>query len=70
MGSEFLAVGGEDAARRAWQLQQKIRQYQESFSVLEKVGAPPGPPPAPNTPPNPLSPPVTSATAPRTPGSR
>ncbi|NXC45730.1 ECH1 protein, partial [Penelope pileata] len=36
MGSEFLMVSGEDTARKAWQLQQKIRAYQESFSVLEK----------------------------------
>lgn len=40
MGSEFLMVGGEDTARKAWQLQQKIRQYQESFSVLEKCPKP------------------------------
>lgn len=38
MGNEFLMANGEDTARKAWQLQQKIRGYQESFSVLEKVG--------------------------------
>ena len=38
MGKEFMMVGGEDTARKAWQLQQKIRAYQESFTVLEKVG--------------------------------
>ncbi|NXE57950.1 ECH1 protein, partial [Casuarius casuarius] len=39
MGSEFL-VAGEDAARRAWKLRQKIRAYQESFSALEKCPKP------------------------------
>lgn len=38
MGNDFLTVDGEDTARKAWQLQQKIRAYQESFTVLEKVG--------------------------------
>ncbi|OXB52580.1 hypothetical protein ASZ78_009655 [Callipepla squamata] len=37
MGNSFLTVGGEDAARKAWNLRQKIRAYQESFSMLEKA---------------------------------
>ncbi|XP_009468567.1 PREDICTED: delta(3,5)-Delta(2,4)-dienoyl-CoA isomerase, mitochondrial [Nipponia nippon] len=36
MGSEFLAVEGEDVARKAWNLRRKICEYQETFSVLEK----------------------------------
>lgn len=40
MGNEFLMANGEDTARKAWQLQQKIRGYQESFSVLEKCPKP------------------------------
>ncbi|XP_040437534.1 delta(3,5)-Delta(2,4)-dienoyl-CoA isomerase, mitochondrial, partial [Falco naumanni] len=40
MGGEFLAVPGEDAARRAWHLREKIASYQETFSVLEKCPKP------------------------------
>ncbi|XP_010714656.1 delta(3,5)-Delta(2,4)-dienoyl-CoA isomerase, mitochondrial-like [Meleagris gallopavo] len=40
MGNDFLTVDGEDTARKAWQLQQKIRAYQESFTVLEKCPKP------------------------------
>ncbi|NXW53272.1 ECH1 protein, partial [Eurystomus gularis] len=40
MGGEVLAVEGEDTARRAWNLHAKIRQFQESFSVLEKCPKP------------------------------
>ncbi|KAM9270732.1 delta(3,5)-Delta(2,4)-dienoyl-CoA isomerase, mitochondrial [Cariama cristata] len=40
MGSDFLMVEGEDAARKAWNLRQKICQYQETFSVLEKCPKP------------------------------
>ncbi|NXG40375.1 ECH1 protein, partial [Dromaius novaehollandiae] len=40
MGGEFLVTEGEDAARRAWTLRQKIHAYQESFSVLEKCPKP------------------------------
>lgn len=38
MGGELLLVEGEDVARKAWNLRRKIRHYQETFSVLEKVG--------------------------------
>ncbi|XP_075346142.1 delta(3,5)-Delta(2,4)-dienoyl-CoA isomerase, mitochondrial [Mycteria americana] len=40
MGSEFLRVEGEDAARKAWNLRQKIREFQETFSALEKCPKP------------------------------
>ncbi|XP_074990622.1 delta(3,5)-Delta(2,4)-dienoyl-CoA isomerase, mitochondrial [Calonectris borealis] len=40
MGSEFLMVEGEDAARKAWNLRRKIREFQETFSVLEKCPKP------------------------------
>uniref|UniRef100_A0A8B9P8T8 Delta(3,5)-Delta(2,4)-dienoyl-CoA isomerase, mitochondrial n=1 Tax=Apteryx owenii TaxID=8824 RepID=A0A8B9P8T8_APTOW len=40
MGGEFLMVAGEDTARKAWNLRHKIREYQESFSVLEKCPKP------------------------------
>ncbi|KAM9263916.1 delta(3,5)-Delta(2,4)-dienoyl-CoA isomerase, mitochondrial [Morus bassanus] len=40
MGSVFLRVEGEDMARKAWNLRQKIREYQETFSVLEKCPKP------------------------------
>lgn len=38
LGQEFMMVEGEDVARKAWNLRQKIREFQETFSVLEKVG--------------------------------
>lgn len=37
MASVFMMAEGDDAARRAWHLRKKIRQYQESFTALEKV---------------------------------
>ncbi|XP_010564739.1 PREDICTED: delta(3,5)-Delta(2,4)-dienoyl-CoA isomerase, mitochondrial [Haliaeetus leucocephalus] len=40
MGSAFLMVEGEDMARKAWNLRRKIRDYQETFSVLEKCPKP------------------------------
>ncbi|XP_062454280.1 delta(3,5)-Delta(2,4)-dienoyl-CoA isomerase, mitochondrial [Rhea pennata] len=40
MGGEFLVVEGDDVARKAWNLRHKIRQYQESFSVLEQCPKP------------------------------
>ncbi|NXL69010.1 ECH1 protein, partial [Chordeiles acutipennis] len=40
MSSDFLAVEGEDPARKAWRLREKIQQYQETFSVLEKCPKP------------------------------
>ncbi|XP_053908913.1 delta(3,5)-Delta(2,4)-dienoyl-CoA isomerase, mitochondrial [Cuculus canorus] len=40
LGREFLAVEGEDTARRAWKLRQKIQEFQETFSVLEKCPKP------------------------------
>ncbi|NWU10395.1 ECH1 protein, partial [Cephalopterus ornatus] len=38
--SLFMGIPGEDAARRAWNLRQKILEFQESFSVLEKCPKP------------------------------
>lgn len=38
MGGELLMVEGDDLARKAWNLRRKICAFQESFSVLEKVG--------------------------------
>ncbi|XP_068766505.1 delta(3,5)-Delta(2,4)-dienoyl-CoA isomerase, mitochondrial [Struthio camelus] len=40
MGSELAVVPGEDTARKAWNLQRKIRDFQESFTVLEKCPKP------------------------------
>ncbi|XP_067318087.1 delta(3,5)-Delta(2,4)-dienoyl-CoA isomerase, mitochondrial isoform X1 [Anolis sagrei] len=40
MGSVFLLVGGEDTARKAWNIRQIIRDYQETFTVLEKCPKP------------------------------
>ncbi|XP_064293491.1 delta(3,5)-Delta(2,4)-dienoyl-CoA isomerase, mitochondrial [Phalacrocorax carbo] len=40
MGSVFMGVEGEDVARKAWNLRQKLREYQETFSVLEKCPKP------------------------------
>ncbi|KAM6228765.1 LOW QUALITY PROTEIN: delta(3,5)-Delta(2,4)-dienoyl-CoA isomerase, mitochondrial, partial [Spheniscus humboldti] len=40
MGSEFMMVEGEDVARKAWNLRRKVREYQETFSVLEKCPKP------------------------------
>ncbi|KYO48945.1 delta(3,5)-Delta(2,4)-dienoyl-CoA isomerase, mitochondrial [Alligator mississippiensis] len=40
MASVFMMAEGDDAARRAWHLRKKIRQYQESFTALEKCPKP------------------------------
>ncbi|XP_074872448.1 delta(3,5)-Delta(2,4)-dienoyl-CoA isomerase, mitochondrial-like isoform X1 [Carettochelys insculpta] len=40
MGSVFVMVEGDDTARKAWNLRKKIREYQESFNVLEKCPKP------------------------------
>ncbi|XP_025907733.1 heterogeneous nuclear ribonucleoprotein L-like, partial [Nothoprocta perdicaria] len=37
---ELLGLQGEDTARKAWQLRQIIRDFQESFTVLEKCPKP------------------------------
>lgn len=37
MGSAFMMVEGDDTARKAWNMRKKIREYQESFTVLERV---------------------------------
>ncbi|XP_067412823.1 delta(3,5)-Delta(2,4)-dienoyl-CoA isomerase, mitochondrial isoform X2 [Emydura macquarii macquarii] len=40
MGSVFMMVEGDDMARKAWNMRKKIREHQESFSVLEKCSKP------------------------------
>ncbi|XP_066495156.1 delta(3,5)-Delta(2,4)-dienoyl-CoA isomerase, mitochondrial [Tiliqua scincoides] len=40
MGSEFLLVEGDDVARKSWNIRKKIRDYQETFTVLEKCPKP------------------------------
>ncbi|XP_044291161.1 delta(3,5)-Delta(2,4)-dienoyl-CoA isomerase, mitochondrial [Varanus komodoensis] len=40
MGSTFLMMPGEDTARKAWNIHWKIREYQETFTVLEKCPKP------------------------------
>ncbi|XP_053257836.1 delta(3,5)-Delta(2,4)-dienoyl-CoA isomerase, mitochondrial [Podarcis raffonei] len=40
MGSTFLMIPGDDTARKAWNIRQKIREYQETFTVLEKCPKP------------------------------
>uniref|UniRef100_A0A803TTL7 Enoyl-CoA hydratase 1 n=1 Tax=Anolis carolinensis TaxID=28377 RepID=A0A803TTL7_ANOCA len=40
MGSIFVMVGGDDTARKAWNIRRKIREYQETFTVLEKCPKP------------------------------
>ncbi|XP_063168714.1 delta(3,5)-Delta(2,4)-dienoyl-CoA isomerase, mitochondrial isoform X2 [Candoia aspera] len=40
MGSVFLMAEGDDMARKAWNIRKKIRDYQESFTVLEKCPKP------------------------------
>ncbi|NXA57325.1 ECH1 protein, partial [Nothocercus julius] len=37
---EELVLQGEDTARRAWNLRRTIRDFQESFTVLEKCPKP------------------------------
>lgn len=37
LGSVFLMAQGDDVARKSWNIRKKIREYQESFTVLEKV---------------------------------
>ncbi|PKK16768.1 enoyl CoA hydratase 1, peroxisomal [Columba livia] len=39
LGSAVLALPGDDAARRGWNLRRKIRDLQQSFTALEKVSA-------------------------------
>lgn len=52
MASDVLQPVGEDTARISWNLRKKIAEYQETFSVLERVRPeeapplPPCPPPA------------------------
>nr|XP_006130873.1 delta(3,5)-Delta(2,4)-dienoyl-CoA isomerase, mitochondrial [Pelodiscus sinensis] len=40
MGSVFVMMEGDDTARKAWNIRRKIREYQETFSVLEKCPKP------------------------------
>ncbi|XP_053124761.1 delta(3,5)-Delta(2,4)-dienoyl-CoA isomerase, mitochondrial [Hemicordylus capensis] len=40
MGSVFLMVEGDDVARKAWNSRKIIREYQETFTVLEKCPKP------------------------------
>ncbi|XP_025028963.1 delta(3,5)-Delta(2,4)-dienoyl-CoA isomerase, mitochondrial [Python bivittatus] len=40
MGSVFVMAEGDDVARKAWNIRKKIRDYQESFTVLEKCPKP------------------------------
>lgn len=37
MASDILQQEGDDTARSAWNLRRIISQYQETFSVIEKV---------------------------------
>ncbi|XP_034767191.1 delta(3,5)-Delta(2,4)-dienoyl-CoA isomerase, mitochondrial [Acipenser ruthenus] len=40
MAGDVLQPEGDDAARRAWNLQRKIREYQDTFSVIERCSKP------------------------------
>ncbi|XP_015262530.1 PREDICTED: delta(3,5)-Delta(2,4)-dienoyl-CoA isomerase, mitochondrial [Gekko japonicus] len=40
MGSVFMMMEGDDTARKSWNLRKKIREYQETFTVLEKCSKP------------------------------
>ncbi|XP_065514211.1 delta(3,5)-Delta(2,4)-dienoyl-CoA isomerase, mitochondrial, partial [Caloenas nicobarica] len=40
LGQELLGLDGGDVARRGWNLRRKIRDFQESFSAMEKVPKP------------------------------
>ncbi|NXY66320.1 ECH1 protein, partial [Callaeas wilsoni] len=40
LGSAFSGSPDEDVARRAWNLRQRILEFQESFSVMEKCPKP------------------------------
>ncbi|KAG6928176.1 enoyl-CoA hydratase 1, partial [Chelydra serpentina] len=40
MSSVFVMVEGDDMARKAWNLRKKIREYQESFTVLQRCPKP------------------------------
>uniref|UniRef100_A0A0B8RRY5 Delta(3,5)-Delta(2,4)-dienoyl-CoA isomerase, mitochondrial n=1 Tax=Philothamnus irregularis TaxID=1899461 RepID=A0A0B8RRY5_9SAUR len=40
MGSVFMMAEGDDVARKAWNIRKNIRDYQESFTVLEKCPKP------------------------------
>lgn len=37
MASDILQPVGEDTARISWNLRKKIAEYQETFSVIERV---------------------------------
>uniref|UniRef100_A0A674GWH7 Delta(3,5)-Delta(2,4)-dienoyl-CoA isomerase, mitochondrial n=1 Tax=Taeniopygia guttata TaxID=59729 RepID=A0A674GWH7_TAEGU len=41
LGSLLAALPAQDAARRAWALRRHIREFQESFSAMERVGTDP-----------------------------
>lgn len=45
MASDVLQPVGEDTARISWNLRKKIAEYQETFSVLERVRPEEAPPP-------------------------
>ena len=40
MAADVLQPQGEDTARISWNLRKKIAEYQETFSVIEKVRRP------------------------------
>ncbi|XP_060113503.1 delta(3,5)-Delta(2,4)-dienoyl-CoA isomerase, mitochondrial [Heteronotia binoei] len=40
MGSVFMMMEGDDTARKSWNIRKKIRDYQETFTVLEKCPKP------------------------------
>ncbi|XP_074872382.1 delta(3,5)-Delta(2,4)-dienoyl-CoA isomerase, mitochondrial-like isoform X4 [Carettochelys insculpta] len=40
MGSVFMVMEGDDMARKAWNIRKKLREHQETFSVLEKCPKP------------------------------
>lgn len=39
MASDILQPEGDDTARVSWNVRKKIAAYQETFSVIERVGA-------------------------------
>lgn len=40
MGAVFMMMEGDDTARKSWNLRKKIREYQETFTVLERCPKP------------------------------
>ncbi|XP_054855891.1 delta(3,5)-Delta(2,4)-dienoyl-CoA isomerase, mitochondrial [Eublepharis macularius] len=40
LGSTFIRMEGDDTARKAWNIRKKIRDFQETFNVLEKCPKP------------------------------